>query len=63
MKKKSIACLLSLVTLVVLVLINGFSSDAASGKWKQTGGRWWLESGSWYPKNQWLKIGRTGSKP
>ncbi|MCR5214024.1 MAG: hypothetical protein K6E10_06385 [Eubacterium sp.] len=43
MKKKSIACLLSLVTVVVLVLINGFSSDAASGKWQQTNGRWWYQ--------------------
>ena len=55
MKKKILAYLLSLVTLVGIFIGHGLSSNASGGSWKQTNGRWWYEyaDGS-YAKSEYI---------
>ena len=96
-RNKWISLILGLVLFVGTLYVGSSDVNAASGKWKQTGGRWWyqysnggyaqseyidgywldgagwydsawngswqkdstgwwFQSGSWYPKNQWLKV-------
>ena len=37
---------------------KGIYDKRWNGTWKQNARGWWFQSGSWYPKNQWLKINR-----
>ena len=35
---------------------KGWYEAKWNGSWRQNNKGWWFQAGSWYPKNQWLKI-------
>ena len=61
MKKLKKLCGAVLITgfmLPQIALGSADTAEAASGKWKQTGKKWWYSySDGTYPKNKWEKIG------
>ncbi len=59
MKKKILAYILIAAFLLSGAIISvSDSADAASGKWKQNGKKWWYSySDGTYPKSKWEKIG------
>ena len=37
---------------------KGYWDKRWDGEWKHSAKGWWFQSGTWYPKNQWLRINR-----